>query len=239
MAELRKNGHNASDYILQTREKMNIILLGAPGAGKGTQAKFLQEKLGICQVSTGDMLRAAINAGTLLGQKAKAIMEAGELVPDNVMIDLVKDRVSHVDCVNGFILDGFPRTLAQARALTESGIKIDFVIEIRVSEEGVVERMAGRWVHPASGRTYHDKHNPPRVPGVDDVTGEPLIQRKDDHPDTVRNRLQVYQQQTHPLVQYYQSLEQKEGANAPHYLCVDGMQPVESVKQYIFKSLDL
>ena len=216
---------------------MRIILLGAPGAGKGTQAQFLQEALHIPKISTGDMLRAAITAGTELGKKAKAIMDAGKLVSDDIVIGLVKERVKQADCQKGFLLDGFPRTLAQAEALRMAGIEITHVIEIRVDEEGIVQRMAGRRVHPQSGRTYHLQYQPPKVAGKDDVTGEPLIQRDDDKEETVRHRLHVYEKQTLPLVQYYSEVaDQKNGL---HYLIVDGMQEVEHVKTIIFKALHI
>lgn len=216
---------------------MNIILLGPPGAGKGTQAQYLKEALGLTQISTGDMLRSAIQAGTDYGLKAKRYMDAGELVPDDVIIGLVTERVKLADCRNGFILDGFPRTIAQAQALLDKGVVIDYVIEIRVDEEGIVERMSGRLTHMPSGRTYHHLYNPPKVPGQDDQTGEPLLQREDDKPETVRHRLHVYQQQTHPLVQFYTALEHEGVPGAPKYLCVDGMVSVEQVREHIFKGL--
>lgn len=215
---------------------MRIILLGPPGAGKGTQAQFLLEKFQIPQISTGDMLRAAVKAGTSIGLKAKKIMEEGGLVPDEVMISLVEERVKAPDCKKGFLLDGFPRTLAQAQALTESGVKIDAIIELKVDFEEVIHRISGRRVHPASGRTYHIPHHPPKVMGLDDETGEPLIQRRDDEEATVRNRLKVYQEQTWPLVEYYQALATAP-EDAPHFFGVDGMRPVEEVKQTIFEGL--
>ncbi len=217
---------------------MRIILLGAPGAGKGTQAQFLKNKLGIPQISTGDMLRAAVKAGGVLGQKLKSIMDAGQLVPDDLIIDIVKQRVKASDCDCGFLLDGFPRTLAQAEALTQV-VPIDYVIEIRVHEDGVVKRMAGRRVHLASGRSYHIAFNPPKAPGIDDLTGESLVQRDDDKEETVRQRLHVYQKQTHPLVQYYTELSQSGLANAPHYLSINGMADVEDVRQHIFSALKI
>lgn len=215
---------------------MRIILLGPPGAGKGTQAQFLLEAFKIPQISTGDMLRAAVKAGTPLGLQAKRIMEEGGLVSDEIMIALVKERVAQADCHNGFLLDGFPRTLAQAKALTDSGIAIDEVIEIKADFEEVIRRISGRRIHPASGRTYHLSNHPPKVLGVDDETGEPLIQRPDDEEATVRNRLKVYETQTMPLVQYYQGLA-KTDKNAPHFFAVNGMQSVEAVKNQIFKHL--
>ncbi len=218
---------------------MRIILLGPPGAGKGTQAKFLLEALHIPQISTGDMLRAAVKAGTAVGLQAKKIMEQGELVSDSIMIALVKERVAMADCQNGFLLDGFPRTLAQAQALTESGIKIDKVIEIQADYVEVIRRVSGRRIHPTSVRTYHVDYHPPKRVGCDDETGEPLIQRPDDREETVRNRLQVYQEQTLPLVAYYQDLAKTAKAAAPQFFSVDGMQAVETVKAAIFKGLGL
>lgn len=217
---------------------MRIILLGPPGAGKGTQARFLLEAFHIPQISTGDMLRAAVKAGTPLGLQAKKIMEEGGLVPDDIMIALVKERVAEPDCTNGFLLDGFPRTLAQAEALSESDIQIDTVIELKADFDEVVRRISGRRVHPASGRTYHIVNHPPKIPGRDDETGEPLIQRPDDEEATVRKRLEVYQAQTLPLIAYYQQLAQK-GKAAPHYIVVNGMQSVEAVRADIFKQLKI
>jgi len=216
---------------------MRIILLGPPGAGKGTQAQFLLDQFNIPQISTGEMLRAAVKAETPLGLQAKAIMESGGLVPDDVMIGLVRDRVSQADCKNGFLLDGFPRTLAQAEALTDSGIKIDEVIEIRVDYEEVVHRISGRRIHPASGRTYHVDYHPPKVKDHDDLTGEPLMQRPDDAEVTVRNRLKVYAAQTLPLLEYYQNLAKTEKADAPHFFTVNGMQSVDTVKAAILEGL--
>ncbi len=215
---------------------MRIILLGPPGAGKGTQAKFLLEALKIPQISTGDMLRAAVKAGTPLGLKAKAIMDSGALVPDDVMINLVKERVALDDCRNGFLLDGFPRTIEQADALRENGIAIDAVIEFLVDHEEVVRRISGRRVHPGSGRIYHVLSHPPKVEGHDDVTGEPLVQRPDDLEETVRNRLKVYDTQTAPLIDYYRGLSQ---TTPLKYTVVDGMGAVDEVKAAIFKSLHL
>lgn len=217
---------------------MKIILLGAPGAGKGTQAEFLQKALGIPKISTGDMLRTAIKNASPVGLKAKSIMESGGLVSDEIMIALVKDRVKEEDCQNGYLLDGFPRTLAQAEALSNAHIHIDYVIEIRVNEEDIVKRITGRRVHEPSGRTYHADFHPPKIPGHDDVTGEPLIQRKDDEEETVRNRLKIYQQQTQPLVDYYSSLAKSHASNAPQYAWVDGMAEVNEVKQNIFAILN-
>src|SRR5512144_3040541 len=182
---------------------MRLILLGPPGAGKGTQAQYICDAYGIPQISTGDMLRAAVKAGTPLGRQVKKVMDSGALVSDDIIIGLVKERIAQPDCANGFLFDGFPRTIPQADALTAAGIKLDVVLEIDVPDEAIIERMSGRRTHPASGRTYHIKFNPPKVPDRDDVTGEPLIQRDDDKEETVRNRLAVYQRQTRPLVAYY------------------------------------
>lgn len=216
---------------------MRIILLGPPGAGKGTQAKFLLEALKIPQISTGDMLRAAVKAGTALGLKAKAIMEKGELVPDDIMIRLVKERVAESDCANGFLLDGFPRTLEQANALRENHIHIDAIVELMVDQEEVVRRISGRRVHPASGRTYHIIYHPPKVAGLDDVTGEPLIQRPDDKEETIRHRLKVYDQQTAPLIHFYRELSARDPR--VKYIAVDGMLPVDEVRQEIFNQLGI
>jgi adenylate kinase len=215
---------------------MRIILLGPPGAGKGTQAKFLLEALKIPQISTGDMLRAAVKAGTPLGLKAKAIMESGSLVPDDIMINLVKARVNEPDCKNGFLLDGFPRTLEQAYALRENGIDVDAVIEFIVDQEEVVKRISGRRVHPASGRTYHIEYHPPKVANKDDETGEALVQRPDDREETIRNRLKVYEAQTAPLIHYYRKLSTTQPLK---YVVVDGMKSVDEVKTEIFKSLGI
>ena len=202
---------------------MRIILLGAPGAGKGTQAKFLCDHFDIPQISTGDMLRAAVAAGTELGKQAKAIMDAGGLVSDDIIIGLVKDRIAQPDCVNGCLFDGFPRTIPQAEAMVAEDIAIDHVIEIDVDDEEIVARLSGRRVHPGSGRVYHVSHNPPQQEGVDDETGEPLIQRDDDKEETVRKRLDVYQQQTQPLVAFYQALE------GPSYHRVAGVGSVDEI----------
>ncbi len=215
---------------------MRIILLGPPGAGKGTQAQFLLERCGIPQISTGDMLRAAVKAGTPLGLKAKEIMAMGGLVSDEIMIGLVQDRILEADCLKGFLLDGFPRTLAQAEALTLHGIQIDLVIELRVDFEEVVHRISGRRVHPASGRTYHLDYHPPKRSGFDDETGEPLIQRPDDEETTIRHRLKVYQEQTYPLVEYYQQFAQQHPEQL-RYVVVDGMRGVEEVKAEIAAAL--
>lgn len=207
---------------------MRIILLGAPGAGKGTQAQFLMGKFGIPQISTGDMLRAAISAGTELGLAAKKVMDEGKLVSDELIIGLVKERIAQPDCQNGFLLDGFPRTIPQADAMKENGVDVDHVIEFDVADDIIVERMAGRRVHPASGRVYHVTYNPPKVEGKDDVTGEDLVIRADDEEETVRKRLGIYHEQTKPLVNYY-SNEAASGRCAYHK--VDGTKPVEQVSQ--------
>lgn len=213
---------------------MRIILLGAPGAGKGTQAQFLMGKYGIPQISTGDMLRAAIKAGTELGLTAKKIMDEGKLVSDDLIIGLVKERISQPDCENGFLLDGFPRTIPQADAMKQAGVSIDHCIEFVVDDEVIVERMAGRRVHPGSGRVYHVSYNPPKVEGKDDKTGEDLVIRPDDQEETVRKRLGVYHQQTKPLVAYYQA-EAKDG-NC-NYIEIDGTQPVEKVSEKLAEQL--
>ncbi|HHF6601577.1 TPA: adenylate kinase [Haemophilus influenzae] len=213
---------------------MKIILLGAPGAGKGTQAQFIMNKFGIPQISTGDMFRAAIKVGTELGKQAKALMDEGKLVPDELTVALVKDRIAQSDCANGFLLDGFPRTIPQADALKDSGVKIDFVLEFDVPDEVIVERMSGRRVHQASGRSYHIVYNPPKVEGKDDVTGEDLIIRADDKPETVLDRLAVYHKQTSPLIDYYQA-EAKAGNT--QYFRLDGTQKVEEVSQELDKIL--
>jgi len=191
---------------------MRLILLGAPGAGKGTQATFICEKFGIPQISTGDMLRAAVKAGTPLGVAAKQVMDAGGLVSDDIIIGLVKERIQQADCAKGFLFDGFPRTIPQAEAMKEAGVKLDYVLEIDVPFDAIIERMSGRRAHVASGRTYHVKFNPPKVDGIDDVTGEPLIQRDDDKEETVRTRLDVYSQQTRPLVNYYETWRKRSPA---------------------------
>ncbi|MGX3067388.1 adenylate kinase [Ursidibacter arcticus] len=213
---------------------MKIILLGAPGAGKGTQAQFMMNKFGIPQISTGDMFRAAIKEGTELGKQAKALMDEGKLVPDELTVALVKDRIAQPDCANGFLLDGFPRTIPQADALKEAGVKIDFVLEFDVADEVIVERMSGRRVHQSSGRTYHIVYNPPKVEGKDDVTGEDLIIRQDDKPETVLDRLAIYHKQTKPLIAYY-TAEAEAGNTQYHRL--DGTQPVEAVSAELNKLL--
>lgn len=216
---------------------MRIILLGPPGAGKGTQAQFIKEKYQIPQISTGDMLRAAVKSGSAIGQELKAIMDAGQLVSDEIIIKIVKERVAQDDCQNGYLLDGFPRTLAQADAMRENSIDIDHVVEITADGEEVVARISGRRVHPDSGRTYHVVYNPPKQEGIDDETGEPLIQRDDDQEATVRKRLTVYAEQTAPLVEYYSSWANSDQAEKPQYTTVDGMQSVDSVRDAIFAAL--
>ncbi len=217
---------------------MRIILLGGPGAGKGTQAKFISERYGIPQISTGDMLRAAVKAGTPLGQEAKKIMDAGGLVSDDIILGLVKERIKEPDCANGFLFDGFPRTLRQAEALREEGIDIDAVVEIDVDDEEIIRRMSGRRVHPGSGRTYHVVFNPPKEEGRDDVTGEPLVQRDDDREETVRERLRVYHEQTEPLIEYYSKWAEQGGKGAPRYIRVPGVGKVEEIRDAIFRALD-
>ena len=216
---------------------MRLILLGAPGAGKGTQATFICQKYGIPQISTGDMLRAAVKAGTPLGLEAKAVMASGGLVSDDLIINLVKERLTQPDCVNGFLFDGFPRTLPQADAMRAAGVALDYVVEIDVPFEAIIERMSGRRSHPASGRTYHVKFNPPKVAGADDVTGEPLIQRDDDKEETVKKRLDVYSAQTRPLVEYYSSWAAKDPATAPKYRTIRGMGDVDAITARVFEAL--
>jgi adenylate kinase len=216
---------------------MRIILLGMPGSGKGTQAQFLMDRYGIIQISTGDMLRAAIKAGTPDGLKAKAYMDKGELVPDDLVIALVKQRVSQPDCAKGFILDGFPRTIQQAEALRNAGVDIDYVIEIEVGDEEILKRMSGRRVHPPSGRTYHVEFNPPRAPGKDDVTGEPLIQRPDDNEATVKNRISIYHAQTKPLIDYYFKWAVGRDRRAPRYVNIYGKGSVEHIRDKMFAAV--
>jgi adenylate kinase len=216
---------------------MRIILLGGPGAGKGTQANFIKDKYGIPQISTGDMLRAAVKEGTPLGIEAKKVMDAGGLVSDDIILGLVKERIANDDCANGFLFDGFPRTLAQAESLKEQGVNIDAVVEIDVDDDEIIKRMSGRRVHPASGRTYHIVFNPPKEEGKDDDTGEPLVQRDDDREDTVRQRLKVYHDQTAPLVDYYSSWAEKGGANAPRYIKIPGVGKVDEIRDAIFSAL--
>jgi adenylate kinase len=211
--------------------------LGPPGAGKGTQAGFIRERFGIPQISTGDMLRAAVKAGTELGMAAKKVMDAGQLVPDDIIIALVKERLKDHDCGKGCLFDGFPRTVPQAEAMRDSGIDLDFVLEIEVDEDEIIQRMSGRRVHPGSGRVYHVKFNPPKVPGKDDVTGEPLIQRDDDKEETVRRRLEVYRQQTRPLVDYYAKWAAQGDARAPKYRKISGVGSVAEIRDRVFAAL--
>jgi adenylate kinase len=216
---------------------MKLILLGAPGAGKGTQANYIKEKFNIPQISTGDMLRAAVKAGTPLGLAAKKIMDAGGLVSDDIIINLVKERIKEPDCANGFLFDGFPRTLPQAEAMKQAGVNIDYVVEIDVADDEIIKRMSGRRVHTASGRTYHIVFNPPKVAGKDDVTGEDLVQRLDDAEETVKKRLSVYHEQTKPLVNYYSSWEKSGAANSPKCIKIPGVGSVEAIRDKIFAAL--
>ncbi len=216
---------------------MRLILLGAPGAGKGTQANYIKEKYNIPQISTGDMLRAAAKAGTPLGLAAKKLMDAGELVPDDIIINLVKERIKEADCANGFLFDGFPRTIPQADAMKAAGVPLDYVVEIDVADSEIIQRMSGRRVHPASGRSYHVVFNPPKVAGKDDVTGEDLIQREDDREETVKKRLAVYHAQTKPLVDYYSAWARTGAANAPKYVRIPGVGSVEAIRDAIFAAL--
>jgi adenylate kinase len=216
---------------------MRLILLGAPGAGKGTQANFIKEKYNIPQISTGDMLRAAIKAGTELGMAAKKVMDAGQLVSDDIIIGLVKERLKDADCANGYLFDGFPRTVAQADAMKDSGVTIDYVLEIDVPDEMIVERMTGRRTHQPSGRVYHVKFNPPKNDNLDDVTGEPLVQRDDDKEETVKKRLAVYHNQTEVLLGYYNKWAQSGLPGAPKYRKITGVGPVEQVREAAFAAL--
>lgn len=215
---------------------MRVILLGAPGAGKGTQATYIKEKFNIPQISTGDMLRAAVKAGTTLGLEARKYMDAGGLVPDEVIIGMIQERIKDSDCKDGFLFDGFPRTIPQAEAMKQAGVDIDYVVEIDVPDEEIIQRMSGRRMHLASGRTYHVTFNPPRVAGKDDVTGEDLVQRDDDREETVMKRLEVYHSQTKPLVSYYSNWAQT-GEKAPKYVKITGVGSVDDIKQQIFDAL--
>jgi adenylate kinase len=217
---------------------MRLILLGGPGAGKGTQANFIKDKYQIPQISTGDMLRAAIKAGTELGKKAKGFMDSGGLVPDEVIIGLVKERIKEADCQKGFLFDGFPRTIPQADAMKDAGVSLDAVVDINVPDTEIIKRMSGRRVHLASGRTYHIIFNPPKEAGKDDVTGEALIQRDDDQEETVRNRLDVYHSQTEPLIDYYKSWESSGESAAPIYIRIEGVGKVEEIRDQIYSALD-
>ncbi|MBC3884405.1 adenylate kinase [Undibacterium griseum] len=216
---------------------MRLILLGAPGAGKGTQANYIKEKFNIPQISTGDMLRAAVKAGTPLGLEAKKVMDAGGLVSDDIIIGLVKDRLKQADCANGYLFDGFPRTIPQADAMKEAGVTIDYVLEIDVPDEAIIDRMSGRRVHPASGRTYHVKYNPPKTAGKDDITGEELIQRDDDQEETVKKRLAVYHEQTEVLVGYYGNWAKSGQPGAPKYRKIAGVGAVEAIRDNAFAAL--
>ena len=216
---------------------MRIILLGAPGAGKGTQAKFICEKLNVPQISTGDMLRAAVKAGSPLGRQVKDIMDSGALVSDEVIISLVKERISEPDCANGFLFDGFPRTIPQADAIRDAGIKLDHVFEIDVDDDEIIQRITGRRVHINSGRVYHNVYNPPKVNDVDDVSGEPLVQREDDKEETIRKRLQVYHKQTCPLIDYYSTWASQSSDEAPRYTKVQGMGSVEDIQKQVTEVL--
>ena len=213
---------------------MRLILLGAPGAGKGTQAQFITEKYGIPQISTGDMLRAAVKAKTELGVKAKTVMDAGGLVSDDIIIGLVKERIKQADCANGFLFDGFPRTIPQAEAMVDAGVDLDHVVEIAVEDDAIVARLSGRRVHPGSGRIYHTEHNPPKQEGLDDETGEPLVLREDDQEDTVRRRLEIYHSQTRPLVSFYRSMS---GPRAPAYHRVGGVGSMDEIREAVFAAL--
>lgn len=217
---------------------MRLILLGGPGAGKGTQANLIKDQYSIPQISTGDMLRAAVKAGSKLGLEAKGYMDSGGLVPDDVIIGLVKERIQQADCANGFLFDGFPRTIPQADAMKDAGVPIDAVVDINVPDEEIIKRMSGRRVHLASGRTYHVVFNPPREEGKDDVTGEPLIQRDDDKEETVKKRLEVYHAQTEPLIGYYRDWEATGEPAAPKYIRIEGVGQVDEIRDSIFSALD-
>ena len=216
---------------------MRLILLGGPGAGKGTQATFITKKFNIPQISTGDMLRAAVKAGTPLGLQAKGIMDAGGLVSDEIIIGLIKDRLQEDDCANGYLLDGFPRTIPQADAMRDNNIDVDYVVEINVDDTEIIKRMSGRRAHLASGRTYHIEYNPPKQDGIDDVTGEPLVQREDDKEETVKNRLNIYHEQTEPLINYYQDFAESNEATSPKYIRILGVGSVEEIRDTILSKL--
>jgi adenylate kinase len=217
---------------------MRLILLGGPGAGKGTQAKFITERYEIPQISTGDMLRAAVKAGTPLGRQAQQVMESGRLVSDEIIVGLVRERIDQSDCVHGFLFDGFPRTIPQAEALRELNIPLDLVVEIVVKDEEIIKRMSGRRVHLSSGRTYHVEFNPPKSAGLDDVTGEPLIQREDDQEETVKKRLAIYHAETEPLVEYYAGRRERGDRLAPVYVSVDGIGTIEEIRDHILAELE-
>ncbi len=219
------------------KETIRVILLGGPGAGKGTQANYIKEHFGIPQISTGDMLRNAVKAGTELGLMAKEIMDSGGLVSDDIIINLVKERIAEPDCARGFLFDGFPRTIPQADAMKAADVCIDCIVEIDVDDDVIIRRMSGRRIHPASGRTYHVDFNPPRVEGIDDVTGEPLIQRDDDKVETVKKRLAVYHEQTEPLIGYYSKCASGDTENAPRYIKIHGVGTVEAIRDQILSAI--
>lgn len=219
------------------KETIRVILLGGPGAGKGTQANYIKEHFGIPQISTGDMLRNAVKAGTELGKMAKEIMDSGGLVSDDIIINLVKERIAEPDCARGFLFDGFPRTIPQADAMKAAGVQIDYVVEIDVDDDVIIQRMSGRRIHPASGRTYHVDFNPPKVEGIDDVTGEPLIQRDDDKVETVKKRLAVYHEQTEPLIDYYSRCVSGHAGSAPRYIKINGVGTVEAIREQILSAI--
>lgn len=227
----------AVQVIFIKGKNMRLILLGGPGAGKGTQATFITEKFGIPQISTGDMLRAAVKAGTPLGLEAKKIMDDGGLISDDIITGMVKDRVAETDCDKGYLLDGFPRTIPQADAMRELGIDIDYVVEISVDDAEIIKRMSGRRAHLSSGRTYHLVYNPPKQEGVDDVSGEPLVQRDDDKEETVKKRLDIYHDQTEPLIEYYRDFSQSDAEQAPEYTKIEGVGSVDHIRQTIFDTL--
>lgn len=219
------------------KKTIRVILLGGPGAGKGTQANYIKEHFGIPQISTGDMLRSAVKAGTELGLMAKEIMDSGGLVSDDIIINLVKERIVEPDCVRGFLFDGFPRTIPQADAMKAADVHIDYIVEIDVDDDVIIRRMSGRRTHPASGRTYHVDFNPPKVEGIDDITGEPLIQRDDDKVETVKKRLAVYHEQTEPLIDYYSRCASSHTENAPRYIKIYGVGTVEAIRDQILSAI--
>ena len=217
---------------------MRVVLLGGPGAGKGTQAAFITGRYGIPQISTGDMLRAAIRSGSELGAGARVLMDAGRLVPDEIIVGLVEERIAADDCANGFLFDGFPRTIPQAEVMRARGIRIDAVVEIIVPDENIIERMSGRRVHPGSGRTYHVRFNPPVTEGLDDVTGEPLVQRDDDRESTVRRRLEIHHEQTASIIKYYRRWEKDDPGSAPRVSRIDGLGTLDEIRERVFATLD-